>query len=636
MTSNLGLADTSGKKAELGNIVHKALELLARKKLALQKKESSFGDPEISIIFNTLEFNPEEAIATGWNHYTDPLKTIHSWEEGDRKKAKKWVWDVLLYNNGMFNPLNREIVMPEEYFDMEIPEEWARYEYTIPGEKGTFSGQLRIKGTMDLVTRVKKGLIEYVDWKGLTVDTPIPTEDGWSTMGELKVGDIVFDKDGNKTKVLAKSSKSYKPCYKIIFDDKSSVVCDNEHLWLLDNGDVKQVTDLKVKDCIPLAKPIGTENRPLPIDPYVFGLWLGDGRNRGGEITSADNFVFEEIVRRGYLVGNNIEKRDKKAQSRTIFGLTTDLRFLNVLRNKHIPMQYLRASHSQRVDLLRGLMDTDGNVNKKRKQCVFTSCNKILSDNVKELLLSLGQRVNQSSIVRDTIFKKNVSIFPLAFRPININPFLLPRKFNFVGVWGPGVSDKRRIVSIDLLDTQLETQCIMVDSPSNTYLCTKNMIPTHNTGLRKDWTTGKEKDYEGLRKDFQMRLYHYALCKLYPKDDILMTIFFVQAGGAFTLFLDRSHLGETESLIKTYFQAIQMDDFPRRVKDSDPGSWKCSRLCAFHKDEWADSGKSSCQFFREQILSIGLENVTAKYKISKSPWGSYGSGGGVTDRKEEK
>lgn len=637
ISSNLGLKEPSGQKAELGNIVHKALELLARKKLAIQNNADTFFDEELNLSFETKPFSIEESVKFGWDHYTDPSRTIHSWTNAHRKQATKWTWDVINFGDGMFNPLNREIIMPEQYFDMEIEHDWAKYEYYVPGtdKKEKFSGRLRIKGTMDLVTRADKGLVEYVDWKGLPVETPIPTIDGWSTMGDLKIGDIIFDKDGNKTKVLAKSQASNKDCYKITFDDKSEVVCDNEHLWLLDNGEVKPITELKIKDKIDVAKPIVSTDVDLPIDPYVLGVWLGDGRNRSGEICADEAFIFEEIENRGYDLGKNLEQRKGMIDSRTVIGLRTELRKLKLLNNKHIPMMYLRSSHRQRLDLLRGLMDTDGSVNSQRKQCIFTSCNKRLSDDTKELLLSLGQRVSQANIVRNTNFKDNVSVFPLSFRPININPFLLPRKRKRVGNWGSGKSDKRQIKKIQLLNIQYLTQCIMVDSPSNTYLCTKNMIPTHNTGQRKDWSTNKEKGYEDLRKDFQMRLYHYALCKLYPEDDILMTIFFVQAGGPFSLFLDRSHLKETEDIIKTYYQAIQRNIFPKRIRDFNSNSWKCSRLCSYFKENWEGTEQDKCSFIRDQITQIGLDKVVAKFKISESPWGSYGSGGGVTNRDGE-
>lgn len=630
LTYCLGFKDNSNKKAVKGNIVHKALELLANKQLSLQTNSKVFLDDELEKSFDTLLICPEESIKSAFDFYSNK-ETDFEWTKKDYEECTKWMWDTLLFSDGMFSPLERRIVEPEKYFDIEVDKPWAKYDFRLMNGE-TVSGNLRLKGTMDLITRIDSKTIEYIDWKGLAVDTPIPTETGWSTMGELEIGDIIFDKDGNKTKVLAKSSKSYKTCYKIVFDDKSDVVCDNDHLWLLNTEEVKKITELKVGDCIDLAKPMNTGDQDLPIDPYVFGVWLGDGRNRSCEITSADSFTFEEITKRGCLVGENIAKKDKKAQSKTIFGLTKTLKAMNVLNNKHIPIQYLRASYAQRLDLLRGLMDTDGNINKGRKQCVFTSCNKKLSDDVKELLLSLGQRVNQSYVLRDTNFKKNVSVFPLVFRAIGINPFLLPRKANSLGDWGVGQSNKRKIISIDLLSTQLETQCISVDSPSKTYLCTKNMIPTHNTGERKNWSTGKEKGYDDLFNDFQLRLYHYALSKVYPNEEnIIITVFFVRSGGPFTICFHKEDLEKTEEMIRDKFESIKKCKIPARIIDLKKDKWKCERLCKFYKDDFENTGVSTCQKIHEEILELGLEKVYAKY-ADFSAVKQYGSGGGKTNR----
>ena len=63
-------------------------------------------------------------------------------------------------------------------------------------------------------------------------------------------------------------------------------------------------------------------------------------------------------------------------------------------------------------------------------------------------------------------------------RPVELNPFLIPRKADQVDPsWGPGNSHRRLIKKIELIDKKT-TQCIMVDSPTHTYLCTENMIPT--------------------------------------------------------------------------------------------------------------------------------------------------------------
>jgi len=634
----LGMRGPSNKKADKGTIVHKILEICALCKKALQDDIPEIEDEEIGAVL-TDNYDPEymSSIASRvYHHYTADL-THHSWGEKDFKDCVNWTWKALKYNDGMFDPRYRNVVDAEPHFNFELPFDWAEYDYPEQGLKG----KLGLKGTIDLITDLGDGVYEVVDWKGLPTDTPIPTIEGWKTMGTLTINDIVFDKDGNQTKVVGKSKKSYKECYEIEFDDKTKAICDYEHLWLLDNDDVVDAPNLKVGDKIDVAGPLDTDYVDLPIDPYVLGAWLGDGRNRSMEITSGDSFIFNEIEDRGYQAGTDINHSTSDCRTSTILAQTHNLRKLNLLHNKHIPLVYLRASYSQRLDLLRGLMDTDGNVNSVRKQAVFTTCNKKLSNDVKELLLSLGQRVNQSTIVRDTNFKKNVTVYPLAFRPLNLNPFLMPRKSDRINAdWGPGRSNKRMIKKITKLATNLETQCIMVDSPSNTYLCTKNMIPTHNTGRRLDWATGKTKDQVKLFSDPQLRLYHYAVKQMYPHvHSFLITIYFINDGGAFTVHFQDSDLEKTEAIIKRRFEAIRDTQQPLRIKETDPKQTsKCHKLCHAGMTTFEDThvqsieryGKpmSKCDQMKQVIAQKGIEWVTKNYAHPDHKHGSYGEGGG--------
>lgn len=78
----------------------------------------------------------------------------------------------------------------------------------------------------------KNGLVIF-DYKGLDVNTPILTKDGWKTMGTVKEGDIVYDGNGEETRIIHTSDIHYKKCYKLYFDNGSSVVADSEHMWLV-------------------------------------------------------------------------------------------------------------------------------------------------------------------------------------------------------------------------------------------------------------------------------------------------------------------------------------------------------------------------------------------------------------------
>ena len=90
-----------------------------------------------------------------------------------------------------------------------------------------------------------------------------------------------------------------------------------------------------------------------------------------------------------------------------------------------------------------------------------------------------------------------------------------------------------------------------------------------------DWATGEEKTQEKLFNDAQLRIYHYAMKHLYPHDDtFLVTIYFINDGGAFTIHLQDEDLPKTEEMLKKKFQLIKETEKPNLVK-----SWKCSKLC---------------------------------------------------------
>jgi hypothetical protein len=201
-------------------------------------------------------------------------------------------------------------------------------------------------------------------------------------------------------------------------------------------------------------------------------------------VTKPDAFIWDEVSRRGYELGLEQGRNTGKCRAHTIKGICSILHSIGVASNKHVPQQYLRGDYQQRLDLLRGLMDGDGNANPTRKQAVFTTCSKVLSDNVMELLRSLGQRPSQAK-TKQSGFELTVTAYPVAFRPIGINPFLLPRKADRIKQeWGDGISWRRRVVSVAQVES-IETQCIAVNSQDNTFLVGDEFLVTHNTGKKK-------------------------------------------------------------------------------------------------------------------------------------------------------
>lgn len=159
----LGIKDKTGAAATRGNISHKALECLARKKLALQRDEEIFWDDELKRQFTLDEAEPHFLIDIAYDHYTTSTPHL-SWAPKDRRECHKLMDQALELDGGIWNPLHRNVVAPELYFDFEIEAPWAAYSFPLPD--GTeLTGQLGLKGTVDLVTRLDDGVLEYVDWK---------------------------------------------------------------------------------------------------------------------------------------------------------------------------------------------------------------------------------------------------------------------------------------------------------------------------------------------------------------------------------------------------------------------------------------------------------------------------------------
>ena len=357
------------------------------------------------------------------------------------------------------------------------------------------------------------------DYKGLALDTKIPTPTGWSDIGSLRVGDKVFGSDGRPCGVVGKSAIRNRKCFEIVFDDKTRVIADDEHLWKVYVGNDPEPKILSSLDLVEnLVNPktnqkhlkivnanaIECDEVDLIIDPYILGLWLGDGTSKSSEITATTEdavFYGSHLAQGSLRLGTPRTYSTATVPVWTIHGLRSGLVAENLLCNKHVPRKYMRASSSQRLDLLRGLMDSDGSWNNLRSQAVFVNTNEALADAVYELVVSLGWRANKwsgrSSGPNGFIGTQH----RVSFTPFGLNPFKLPRKASLFEDRGSTISRRRLIVEVNEVDS-VPTQCISVDSIDNTYLCTESMVVTHNTGFRPNG--------DNLRMDIQFSIYMYA------------------------------------------------------------------------------------------------------------------------------
>jgi len=495
--------------------------------------------------------------------------------------------------------------------------------------------------------------------KALALDTPIPTPRGWTTMGEIQVGDEVFDERGHPCSVIAATPVMHgRPCYEVEFSDGTVVVADAEHLWQTSTAtgrqqharpprgvpywptaDVARVTARAAKVCsepdrpvgsaeviadvgtrfqnvlytvlkevqrqdrdvrvpveraghrttrwvpaysshcayaalaervaapagsgqarradaspvtteqiaasllhwgranhsIPVCGPLEYPEQDLPVAPYTFGCWLGDGRTGGADFTSVDEEILDHIRNDGYLVTHhpssrmqytiwNRPERDRRiaealrlaeqgmsverAAAHMGVGLSATLRAaagrfghgrrgsftpatppleryrtlaqsFREIGPKHIPEAYLHASVRQRRALLAGLLDTDGYC-KPGGNVEFAVTNENLARDTLELVLGLGYKaVLRTKRCKGRTAETSV-VYTVAFTP-HEPVFRLSRKLARQALAKTRrTTGLRYIVDVRPIES-VPVRCIQVSGASSLYLASRSCIPTHNS-----------------------------------------------------------------------------------------------------------------------------------------------------------
>lgn len=362
----------------------------------------------------------------------------------------------------------------------------------------------------DKIFSVKTGLLGVITGlpshgKCLSINELLPTPSGWVKMGDLNIGDELYDKDGKICRVTYATPVMYNhECYRMTFSDGTSVICDKDHLWVTATAKDRRngyecmerttneiLCSFNKRHSVCLSAPIEGHSEDLEIDPYVLGYWLGNGNSYGATITTSDEFVVEEFGRLGYPTSKNKKKYDYGVRN-----LRSKLFKEGLVKNKRIPPKYLRASFDDRKSLLQGLMDSDGSI-EKTGSCRYSSSRKGLAEDVYELIVSLGMKATITSRIPKYRGVEKKNAYRVNFWP-TLCCFRLMRKKDR----SKPVTSKRTlwryITSIEPVES-VPVKCITVDSPTHTYLCTKSMIPTHNTfflnyllirlNIMHDWKT---------------------------------------------------------------------------------------------------------------------------------------------------
>ncbi len=173
--------------------------------------------------------------------------------------------------------------------------------------------------------------------KALALDTPLPTPTGWTTMGEVEVGDYLIGADGKPTRVVAATEVMYgRPCYEVEFSDGAVIVADAQHQWLTDTrasrksaqaaasgydryrnqktfAEVRTTEEIaatlwcdtaekRLNHTVVNARPLDLPNRDLLIPPYALGVWLGEGHSGSARFTTGDPEIAEHVAAEGLRV----------------------------------------------------------------------------------------------------------------------------------------------------------------------------------------------------------------------------------------------------------------------------------------------------------------------------------------------
>lgn len=364
----------------------------------------------------------------------------------------------------------------------------------------------------------------------LALDTPVPTPAGWSTIGDLVVGDEVLDENGRPVPVVRATDVFLgERCYEVAFSDGERITASAGHGWVLEelNGhrdgfDEVEVTTEEI--AARLRTPQGRRRfraprpmwelpeRELPVDPYLLGLWLGDGRTADATIALDEAVAaeLEELVRpllepheeivwdvngvgraatmrlrrraglckwghdfTGDLVHRSCGpcRRGAPRLAVPLLSMRERLRSIGVLGEKHIPVEYLRASAPQRRALLQGLIDSDGHI-EATGAAGFTNVNGRLVDGVEELLVSLGMSPRRR-------WDSSVSAWRVGFAPVGGPVARLRHKAGRQRLGAaryPGrfVDSVRPVPSVPV-------RCIGTDTAMHLFLVGRRGVPTHNS-----------------------------------------------------------------------------------------------------------------------------------------------------------
>lgn len=344
--------------------------------------------------------------------------------------------------------------------------------------------------------------------KLLSDDTPVFTHAGWKTHGELIVGDEVVGLDGKFKRVLHVFPKGYANM-EVSFSNGEKIRCHENHEWVVEthagNGYRRYIMTAKeiyeqFKDGngytlnaekkrsyrfkLPIRTPMEGETKSLPVDPYTLGAWLGDGQNNNPNICTHPNdyAIVEKIMSNGHEIAWQTTHKETGCIYTSFKGLRQKLQIFGMCHSrkttvKHIPDIYMTANFTQRLELLAGLIDTDGHLDKAKNYYTFSTTEIALVKGITDLLASMGWRYYISTDepqLSTSGIQGRKACYSVGFAPRAALPCVIERKRTSL------IRKNKRVAIVAIQPcTSVQGNCIMVED--GIYCAGKTMLPTHNS-----------------------------------------------------------------------------------------------------------------------------------------------------------
>lgn len=349
--------------------------------------------------------------------------------------------------------------------------------------------------------------------KAQPLNSKVLTPTGFVPMGDITVGTTVVTPNGKTANVIGVYPQGIKDVYSITLSDGRVVESCGEHLWEVYRSSWKSSPNRKrvlslteimnLREAsnhrpikIDIVSSFDFDKKELPVVPYVMGYLLGNGNFTGDcvKVTIPNDYIKSVISSNidGYKL-NHIDNDDYR-----IVSDKSKEPFIKIIENmglrnhksfmKFIPDDYMNSSTEDRIELIRGLIDSDGTVDKSGS-ISYCSTSKKLAENVQYVIRSLGGLASisdkKTNFTYNGVKKSGLDSYNVNVRIKNPNLYVshpekskrIPENYQY--------NDTLKLTIKDIsFSRKCDTQCIMLDSEEHLYI-TDDFTITHNTTLAK-------------------------------------------------------------------------------------------------------------------------------------------------------